>query len=680
MAIISDTTKIDRSFKFVSGKSFTTSQKGVDNEDAPSGFIIGTSSIFSQDAAIPPVALLPADPLFPSSLLTFYGDGVTTPRFKMIYDISSPLNRAWYASSDGSSLSQMRATRQGNWVPTSFGNYTIRIFLTKTSPTNIPYVGEIFFSDATAPLFDYKSGILTFESDPLAAYASIPGGPPDGIQISGYRYIGPLLSQVFDANGNFTGGLTDLNTSTSVARFLTATKTLDVTSPHAIGTSWASETTPYGGSVNFYDTTQLANGTVISVGGFASPIVAYSYGQGIWQSAIVPGAAGLRNVWAASNGLNIYATDTAGNVTASTDSGRSWTQIAGSPPAVANSIWGSGTTNIYIVGNTGAIGKTTTGGSSWSSQTSGTANNLNDIWGNSSSDVFAVGNSGTVIHSTGSGTWTIQTSGTANNLFGIFGFSSTEMYACGASGTLLRSLNGTTWSAFSTGIPATFTGEAIYGVSSGGTKRIYVSGWDSGANNYAVYFSSGTNSWALQNTFTGPHTQRFSIYGGLSGIYAGLDSGRIAALHANAALNVHGTSTIDGYLDIGAGLRAQYADIIGLIDSGPITATATAINSVALQVKNQVNRDVYGASFVQSWYGLNNSGAQVVGLMDSYGALTLAGHIDMTEIASPSSPASAHGRIFFKSNGIVGAGHRTQLVVRWPGSNNETIIAESPPT
>ncbi len=194
---ISDTKKIDSAFKFINGKSFSTIEKGLDNEDAPSGFLIGTSSIFSQDAAIPTTA-----PGASTSVLTFYDSGATG-RFRMIYDISSPTNLAWYASSDGSTLTTMRNTRQDNWISPTFGNYTIRIFLTKTTSTTASYLQEIFFSDATSPIFDYKAGILTFTSDPLAAYAAILGGPPDGIQISGYRYVGLLLSDLFDGYGTF---------------------------------------------------------------------------------------------------------------------------------------------------------------------------------------------------------------------------------------------------------------------------------------------------------------------------------------------------------------------------------------------------------------------------------------------------------------------------------------------
>jgi hypothetical protein len=54
----------------------------------------------------------------------------------------------------------------------------------------------------------------------------------------------------------------------------------------------------------------------------------------------------------------------------------------------------------------------------------------------------------------------------------------------------------------------------------------------------------------------------------------------------------------------------------------------------------------------------------------------------MPEVVDPTAPATATGRFYFRSNGIVGAGHRTQLCVRWPvtvanPTGLVTVIAES---
>ncbi len=580
MAIISDTTKIDKAFKFVSGKSYTTSQKGVDNEDAASGFLVGTSSIFAQDAGIPTTA-----PEASTSILTYYDDGTVLGRYKMTYDISSPTNRAWYASTDGSTLTLMRETREGNWVPPTFGNYTIRIFLTKTSSTTAAYLQEIFFSDATAPIFDYKAGILTFESDPLAAYVSIAGGPPDGIQISGYRYTGPLLSEIFDGNGNYTGGLSDFGTSTSVAKFLTSSKIFDITSPFAIGTTWVTETSPYSSSDIWLDAAQLPNGMIIVVGGnnsYTTPKATYSYGHGDWKQTTLPsiGATSLFSVWASEvNDGYVYATSST-YLIRSLDYGVTWSTVV-AIPVVGAIAWGSSVTDLFLVGNTGGIYHSTNG-TTFSAQTNADANNLYAIWGSSSSDIYALGAAGTIRHSTGTGTWSGQTSGTANNLYGVFGVSATEVYAVGAVGTILQSDGSGAWSSFNTGIPSTLTCASVWGLTSGGTTTIYVAGQNSSPNRYEVYTSDGTNSWTLQQYFTGPTVNFINISGGLSGVFAGIDTNRVMALHKNPVLAVHGHTALDGYLSSSALFSRDLDTTFLNVSSAATFATTPTVASMTV--------------------------------------------------------------------------------------------------
>lgn len=580
MGIISDTTKIDKSFKFVSGKGYTTTQKGVDNEDAASGFIIGTSDVFSQDAGIPNTA-----PGASTSILTFYGDGTSGNRFVMTYDVSSPLNKAWYASTNGSSLTTMRATRVPNWIPPRYGNYTIRIFLCANTTNTGSYLQEIFFSDATSPLFDYKTGILTFESDPLAAYASIPGGPPTSIQISGYVYSGPLLSQVFDGNGNFTGGLSDFGTSTSLAKFINPNKTFEISSPFAIPTIWATESTPYGSSAKWSAVAQFPNGQGIVVGLISgNPAIAYSWGHGVWRkTTTIPGGIGtLDAVWAGPDDLTAYALDFGTNIIQTTDGGRNWTAL--SPLSFSgNAIWGSSLTDIFVVGASGNIAHSTNG-TVFSAQTNSDSHSLNAVWGSSSTNIYAVGSTGTIRHSVGAGTWTGQTSGTSNNLWAVYGVSASEVYAGGSSGTLLKSTDGSTWSSFNSGIASTFTVDSIWVNSSGGTEKIYASGWDSSANNYQVYVSSGTNSWSIETTFTGPQTQGFYIAGGTSGIFGGLDSGRIAALHKYPIELIHGHARYDGYLNVHGSVNAKNADL-----NTAIFTTASSTPSIIINPSSTTN-------------------------------------------------------------------------------------------
>lgn len=645
MAIISDATKIDKSFKFVSGKGYTTANKGVDNEDAASGFIIGTSSIFSQDAAIPTTA-----PGASTSILTFYGDGTSgNARFRMIYDVSSPLNKAWYASTNGSNLTNMRATRVPNWVPPIFGNYTVRIFLTVGASTTNPYLQEIFFSDATSPLFDYKTGILTFESDPLAAYAGIPGGPPDGIQISGYVYTGPLLSQIFDGNGNFTGGLSDFGTSTSLAKFVNPNKSFEVSSPFSLGASWVTENTSFSNSINWYGCTQLSNGIIVMVGGTTSgtsPSISYSLGNGVWQQALVSGTtAKLIAVWASPD-RRVYALDSLGKLVVSIDNARVWTVLPATP-AIYNAIWGSATTDIYIGGPGGSIAHSTDG-TNFSAQTNADTHNIASIWGSSSSDVYTVGAGGTILHSTGVGTWTPQTSGTANNLNGIFGFSSTEIYAVGDAGTILRSLGGGAWANYNSGIPNTVNLNAFFGISSGGKKRLYASGWSTTGNNYVVYVDFGNNSWVILNTFTGPHTQNFNICGGLNGVFGGLDSNRIAALHQFPILDVHGNSAFDGYLNVASGIAANSGDFNRLnLTIGVASETANKIfapSATAFTILD-VNAPDSGSAYLasresSSLFSLN---VGVSSLMTTEGSLRLGSPVGVNPSRGEIKTLSAVG-------------------------------------
>lgn len=558
---IDNNTKIDRSFKFSLGKTFTSTQKTIDNEDAPSGFILGASSIFSQDAAIPTIA-----PGASTSILTFYGDGVSVDRFRMIEDISSPLNTAWYASTDGSTLTTMRNTRTPNWVPPIFGNYTIRIFLTKTTSTSVAYLQEIFFSDITSPVFDYKAGILTFESDPLAAYTGIVGGPPDGIQISGYVYSGPLLSEVFDANGNFTGGLSDL-LGTAQATFIDPYQTLFISSPGGIGTagvSWTTESTPLGAaSPEWHGIFTLPNGRIIVVGGNSgntTPYLAYSYGDTHWYAGKLFDTSNIHRLNAAwgDSDFSVYAVGFgAGSSSAllkSINGGLDWEKLTSPSTSTINGIWGTASTNLYIVGDAGTI-KHSTNGTTFSSETNADSNNLYGIWGSSSSNIFAVGATGTIRHSTGSGTWTGQTSGTSNILRGVFGFSSSSVYAVGDSGTVLH-YNGSSWSAES-GLPGTFYATGVWGINIGGAKKIYIAGnTNSGSGPGAIYFSNGAGTWTLNHTLSG--SLAYCISGGsVNGAYVGSNNNSIEVLHQNPVVNIEGNLVTFGYITSGLSILAQ---------------------------------------------------------------------------------------------------------------------------
>src|SRR4030042_3609629 len=168
--MISDTLKIDKAWKFVQGIGLSSPGKEFYEEDSTdSGFTLHGNDIYVNDIpSIPPVAS--------DAIIEVVED------FILINDISVSNNLSWYASTDGSTLEQMRATRQKDWIPPRFGQgYTIVL-----KDNN----GEqIFTTDSINWVFDYKTGILICESDPDTNYA-LP------LKISGYRYIGERLTSV----------------------------------------------------------------------------------------------------------------------------------------------------------------------------------------------------------------------------------------------------------------------------------------------------------------------------------------------------------------------------------------------------------------------------------------------------------------------------------------------------
>lgn len=179
---ITDATKIDRAFKLTSGVAYTTSNKSLFEEAFASNFITRSNSIFIQDNNIP----IPAPGSSTASVI-FRND------YAMTADNTVATGQSW--------LSGLT-----NWVPPTFDiTYNIRIFLVNSGGSHLQ---EVFLTDSTGPLFDYKSGILTFDTNPLPLQAGAVG-----IHINGYSYIGETLDTMFDADGYIRIPLTDSNTN-----------------------------------------------------------------------------------------------------------------------------------------------------------------------------------------------------------------------------------------------------------------------------------------------------------------------------------------------------------------------------------------------------------------------------------------------------------------------------------
>ncbi len=682
---ISDASKIDRSFKAILGKAFTTTQKQLDNEDASTGPLVGSSSVLAQDGGIPTTA--PGDS---TDVMTYYGDGTLVARYRLINDISSPLNRAWYASTDGSSLNQMRATREGNWVSPTFGNYTIRIFLTKTTSTTAAYLQEIFFSDATSPVFDYKAGILTFESDPLAAYASVAGGPPDGIQIAAYRYTGILLSQIFDGNGNYTGGLSDqviTGSGTALAKFINPDKTFIVSSPHAMSEDIVEQSSeaPAASNANWHAIAHADDGRIISVGhdsGNTTSYIQYSYGMNDWylvEESFTPTQ--LRALFAIDSG-DILAGGVGGstNLIHSADGGLTWADLNNPSLTPINAIWATSTSNVYIAGAGGVIKKTINLGSSYTTQTTTPFTDaFLGMWGIDEDNIYAVGENGCIMYTDGLGTWSAETSGVATDLTAVFGVGD-KIYVAGVDGVILSSDGDTTWTA-ETGLAGSFDATGIWGITDGDITRLYICGND-GADG-VLYYSTGDGTWTEGWTFTGKLV--YGITSGASGVYVASESGLIEVLVSNPILHVSGNGLIDAGLQLYGGVVANYAQL-GLLTtsaSTPTTIKSTGYNNFdphALRVHGSGDRDVIGVVNLQVWSStFDTDDSEDVAYITTDGSMFIAGSMTMPEITAPATPSAAMATFYFKSNGVIGSGHRTQLVVKW-ADGTETIIAESPAT
>jgi len=184
--MISDTLKIDKSWKFVQGLGLSSPTKTFYEEDSQDGGF----SLYGDDIYVDAIPSTPP--------------GVSTPivevltDFVLINDISVSGNLSWYASTDGSTLEQMRATRQKDWIPPKFGQgYTV-VLKDNTGQ-------QIFTTDPIDWVFDYKTGILVCENDPDVSY-TLP------LKITAYRYIGDKLTNgssaswlnIADAGGYFS--------------------------------------------------------------------------------------------------------------------------------------------------------------------------------------------------------------------------------------------------------------------------------------------------------------------------------------------------------------------------------------------------------------------------------------------------------------------------------------------
>ncbi|MHB1412434.1 MAG: YCF48-related protein [Thermoleophilia bacterium] len=181
------------------------------------------------------------------------------------------------------------------------------------------------------------------------------------------------------------------------------------------------------------------------------------------------------------NGSAGFAAGESGAVTASTDSGATWTLKAGG--AGSASIYGSSfidSNTGWMVGSSGTVVKTTDGGASWTSDASGipAGVTLQGVQFLDSNTGFAVGCSGSdcITSGTGAGVAYKYTSGTWAAMGGTSGSTSlksvhmsdaTHGWAVGKAGIALQTSDGSNWVAAVNGMPATDDLNSVYTTATG---------------------------------------------------------------------------------------------------------------------------------------------------------------------------------------------------------------------
>jgi len=198
----------------------------------------------------------------------------------------------------------------------------------------------------------------------------------------------------------------------------------------------------------------------------------------------------------------------------------------------------------------------------------------------------------------------------------------------------------------------------------------------------------------ISNAATGAAASGLSGTGGAGG--AGVlgtggtgNSTGVSGVGQGTSPGVAGTTTGTGSGVTGSGPTAGVAGT-GTTNGAGVTGTGAGTGN-GVTGTGGTGAAAKGGSFTA---GAGSNGAGVSGAGDGTGAggsftggatgaaVLASGFQQMPEVADPTAPAAANARFYFRSNGVVGAGHRTQLCVRWPVTTANptglvTVIAES---
>jgi hypothetical protein len=195
----------DYTFKKILNKRSTDNTKRVSEEIGDYTQNIHFSEIWSENITWPP-------PAASDSVVEKY------TKLELTRDTSVSNGQCWFATSDVT-YPYDESLRLKKWISDKFdednaATYSIRLF--QGDPGSTINDVEIYFNDQSNWVFDYQTGILTFQSSTLSAGTTTTQSGKV-FKISGYRYIGLMGvagASTIDGTGtaNYLSVFTDANT------------------------------------------------------------------------------------------------------------------------------------------------------------------------------------------------------------------------------------------------------------------------------------------------------------------------------------------------------------------------------------------------------------------------------------------------------------------------------------
>jgi len=191
-----------------------------------------------------------------------------------------------------------------------------------------------------------------------------------------------------------------------------------------------------------FNSVYSSDGINVWAAGTSGNVFKSSDGGNTWQSFYV-GTSDFNSVFVI--GLNIWLASQNGNIVRSTDGGNNWLTTSGFP--AAKSLFFMDISNGFFAGGSGTIYKTINGGANWMQVTSGTGNNLNCVKFSDANNGAVCGTNGTVIITTNGGSlWTVLNTTVTKELLSI-DMKANTIITSGVDATVLKSTNnGNSWS------------------------------------------------------------------------------------------------------------------------------------------------------------------------------------------------------------------------------------------